>query len=248
VRLSLLDYWGCSGGPIRRLAPGTRIILAALLFSACVVCQPSTVGGLACMAMTVAIWVVLCRPPRQLMASVLLFGAALLLPTFLLTPLLEVPGPVIHRLAIPWALFARGMAAMLITAVAIASMSLGELHDGFRQIGMPAIIAALVAQIIHQTGALVEESLHIGQALSLRCAEHGVRTAWRALFSLPRVWLPRVMLRAERVAAVMELRGYAGQVGSPHRHRFAVRDTASITAAAAWVALAIVSRKWWGAR
>ena len=44
--------------------------------------------------------------------------------------------------------------------------------------------------------------------MAARGATGGGRAARRVLVSLPSIWLPRVVLRAERVGDAMEVRGY----------------------------------------
>ena len=43
----------------------------------------------------------------------------------------------------------------------------------------------------------------------MRGASGRKQAALRVLMSLPRVWLPRIIGRADRIAAAMEMRGYA---------------------------------------
>jgi energy-coupling factor transporter transmembrane protein EcfT len=65
------------------------------------------------------------------------------------------------------------------------------------------------------------------------------------LASLPRVWLPRLIDRAERVAAAMEIRGYVDvDLRLLGRERARVADFAASIAALAIAGLAAVLR--WG--
>jgi energy-coupling factor transporter transmembrane protein EcfT len=79
---------------------------------------------------------------------------------------------------------------------------------------VPRVVAAILLQIVHQTATLFYETRRVAAAMAVRGATGSLGTAWRVLVSLPQVWLPRVIGRAERVAAAMELRGFCD--GEPH--------------------------------
>jgi len=63
-------------------------------------------------------------------------------------------------------------------------------------------------QIVHQAASLFYETKRVASAMAVRGASGGGKAAWQVLWSLPRVWLPRIVDRADRVADAMELRGY----------------------------------------
>ena len=237
---SLVNIWNCASGPVRRLTPAARIVVASLVFVACIVSQPTRLLGLACLMVTTLGWLIICRPPAWLLRSVLWLGFVMLLPIFLLGPFAESKGHFLQGLSVPWTLFARGLVGMLVSVSAMAAMTPGELQEGLRALKVPALVVTLVVQIIHQMGLLIEETRRISAALALRRTSESTAGAWRILRAMPRVWLPRVIHRAERLAMTMELRGYGIDMPCPRIATFHWRDAISITLAVSWLLLVIL--------
>jgi energy-coupling factor transporter transmembrane protein EcfT len=104
---------------------------------------------------------------------------------------------------------------MQIGISSVATLSLVELRQALARLPVPRVAAAVLLQIIHQAATLMAETRRIGAALAVRAAAAGTRSRLRVVSSLPRVWLPRVAARAERVAAAMELRGFRGEAVPP---------------------------------
>ena len=163
-------------------------------------------------------------------------------PLFLLSPFIESNGDILQKLSVPWALFARGLAGMLVSVTAIAALTPGELHEGLRALKFPPVVATLVLQIVHQSGLLIEETRRISTALSLRSGLESTAGAWRILGAMPRVWLPRVINRAERLAMTMELRGYGIDMPSQSAMKSTWRDFVSIALTGCWVSMALYLR------
>jgi energy-coupling factor transporter transmembrane protein EcfT len=210
------DMWGCGRGPVVRLAPQTRILAAALLFAACLAAPAGTVPGILLVAATTLVWAAACGAPRRVLLSFTLLGLAMFLPYFLLVPLLmerASSGPagagLIRGLAAPWDVFLHGLAGMLLAAATVTGLNLSDLRRGLLALPVPGVFAAVLIQIVHQTSELFSETRRVADAVAVRSAAGRSRAALRLLASLPRVWLPRMVGRADRVAAAMELRGYA---------------------------------------
>ena len=105
------------------------------------------------------------------------------------------------------------------------------------------MIALIVLQIVHQTGALLEETARIAAAVAVRTAGVG---GPRLLVSLPRVWLPRLLARAERVGEAMEVRGVSESDLAPARLRPAgLADRMALLVSAALVGVAAALRWGW---
>lgn len=205
------DTWGCGRGPAVHLAPATRLLVGTLLFGACMVAPTSRLPG-AVLAPAIALgWLAACRPPWRFVRAVLGLGLAVLLPYFLLMALLaEGAGPEtpLGMLVSVGDLLLRGGSGLLVSAATLTTLRISELDQALAALPVPAAVSAILVQIVHQTGTLAYETRRVAAAMSVRGASAGGRAAWRVLYSLPRVWLPRVVQRADRVAAAMELRGF----------------------------------------
>jgi len=96
--------------------------------------------------------------------------------------------------------------------VAVASLSITDLRVALLRLPVPGIVSVLLVQIVHQTSVLWDETLRVAAAMGVRGAVGGsvgaLSVRWRVLVSFPQVWLLRVVGRADRVGAAMELRGF----------------------------------------
>lgn len=248
MRTSLHDLWGCGRGPVRHAAPQTRLVAGAAVFAACMVSTGASVAGSLCAGTVGAVWLVLCRPPWRVLRASLVLGLALFLPYFLLLPLLpEAPssdgGSWRHALVVPWTILLRGLCGMLVCAATVTSLTATDLREALLRLPVPSIVSAILLQIVHQTATLFYETRRVASAMAVRGASSGGVAAWRVLFSLPRVWLPRVIVRAERVGAAMELRGYCdGHLRSFHAAAFGLADLGTVGLAVALLGTAITLR------
>ncbi len=230
------DLWGCARGPAVRLAPQTRIAAGAALIAVCLVVPAWTSPGASLIAGVVLAWLAACRPPDRVLHAGALMGLALFLPCFLFTPLIHARPPEpgwswARSLEVTGTLFVRGLSGMLIALATVTTLSATDLREGLIRLPVPRVASVILIQIIHQTMALVAETGHVAGAMAVRGAAGGGRTAWRVLSSLPQVWLPRVLARAEAVAAAMELRGYCDAGGLPSFRRAALRAADGIVLA-----------------
>ncbi len=235
------DLWGCARGPVLRLAPHTRIAAGAGVGAACLVAPATSAAGLGVVAGAVAAWLWACRPPRRVIAYTAAFGLAMFLPYFLLVPLIAAegtaaPGNAWGAFAAPWSVVVRGLACMAASIGTVTALGMSDLREGLLRLPLPSVATLIVLQIIHQSGALLAETQRMAAALALRGASGGGLSAVRVLAALPRVWLPRAIDKAERVAAAMELRGYCEE--TPRSSAGARAGGADAVAAAA-VALAL---------
>jgi energy-coupling factor transporter transmembrane protein EcfT len=144
-------------------------------------------------------------------------------------------------------MFVRGLSGMLVTLGTVTSLSASDLREGLARLSIPRHVSAILLQIIHQAGTLVDETRQVASAMAIRGASGAGRTAWRVLASLPQVWIPRVVIRAEEVAAAMEVRGYGQDtIPSFHGNRLRPRDIIALLLATGLFGAAAVL--WWGAR
>jgi energy-coupling factor transporter transmembrane protein EcfT len=229
MRRTWLDVWGSAAGPVRRLAPQARILTGVGVFAACLVPRPATAAGSLLVAGTVVAWLAACRPPARLIGAASIFSLALFSPVFAIAPL-----------APAWTVLARGVGTVLVSVATITTLDVADLDDGLA--GLPRPVAALVTQIVHQTGTLAGETRRIVQAMAVRGAVGNSRAGANLIGALPRVWLPRIVLRAERVAAVMELRGFGPETAAVRRISMTARDIVCVLVAALWLGLAVALR------
>ena len=250
MRTSWHEVWGCARGPVTGLAPQTRLLAGTTLFAACMIAPASTARGSLVAVVATAAWLFACRPPLKVVRTTAVLGLVLFLPYFLLTPLIPADASIgigswQQALVVPWSVLLRGMSGMLISMAIMASLSPGDLREGLARLPVPGVVSAILLQIVHQTATLFYETRRVASAMAVRGASSRGGTAWRVLSSLPRVWLPRVIVRAERVAVAMELRGYCDEdLRSFRRVKTDLADFVVLTLVASVLALSITLRIW----
>jgi len=246
MRTAWHEIWGCASGPAAKLAPQVRIVAGAGVFAACMIAPTSTLlGGIAAVAVA-SCWLCACWPPLRVVRAILILGLVVLLPYFLLAPFID-PGRGVAThtppLAIVAGLFVRGMTGLLASVATVAVLSASDLREGLVRLPVPSLVSAILLQIVHQTAMLAYETHRVSSAISVRAASAGAGTAWRMLASLPRVWLPRIVCRAERVAAAMEIRGFCeGDLEGREPIRVRLLDGVALALVAAALVLAVAVR------
>ncbi len=246
MRVALHELWGCARGPVSRLAPQTRIVVGASLFVACMIAPVESRVGVAVLAASTIGWLAACRTPLRIAGGSAAWGLALLLPYFALVPLLatdDASSTWEQAVRVPLRIVVRGMACLLVSIATVTTLSASDLREGLLRLPVPATVSAIVLQIVHQTAALGYETRRIAAAMAVRGASGSGLAAFRVLFSLPRVWLPRVLLRAERVACAMDVRGYCEQdLPSFGARGMGARDAVAMAGGVAVLALSVVAR------
>ncbi len=245
MRRSLHDLWGSARGPVRRLAPPTRLVCGALALVAVFAWplgEPCPSAMLGCL---VGAWVLACGMPWRAARLALLLGIVPLLPYLLLAPLIAPEQGWERAVALPAWVLVRGVAATTVSLATVTTLGPSDLHEALVRLPVPALVSAIVLQIVQQSGTLWGETRQVAAAMAVRGASSGGWAALRVLASLPQVWLPRVLVRAERVAAAMELRGYADVRLSFGSARRGVWDAVALGLALAAVALAVGLRLGW---
>ncbi len=244
------EVWGSGRGPLARLAPETRILAGATLLSACLIAPATTLTGFALIVAGVAAWTAACLPPPRLAKGAVFFRLVLFLPYFLLIPILPreaaeaAPGP-LGPLAVPWSILVHGLSGMLVSVWTAAVLAPSDLREGLARLPVPRIVSAIALQIVHQTGALFDEAGRVASAIAVRGASGRAFAAWRILWSLPRVWLPRILGRGERVANAMEVRGFGAESLRPLQAiRLGFGDYLALILSFAFLGLALGGRVW----
>ena len=239
MRTGWHDIWGRAHGPVSRLAPPTRLVAGGLVFLACLVSAPTGAAGTLLLFGLTAAWLGATAPPLRLLLGLVALGLSLFGPYLLLALLLH-EGPAddvgswSRALAAPWSVVAHGLAGMLVSVTTVATLDAVDLREGLLRLPLPRSVTAILLQVVHQSAPLLYETRQIGAAMALRGATRGGRAAWRVLFSLPSVWLPRVVARAERLAASIELRGFHEEDAQATReHPRGAADTLALVLALA---------------
>jgi len=159
----------------------------------------------------VGTWTAFCRPPLRVVRVTVTLGLVLFLPYFALVPLLSGGTHADswrEAVAVPWTILVRGLCGMLVSMATVASLTASDLREAMVRLPIPRTVTAILLQIVHQTATLFYETKRVAKAMAVRGASGRGATGLRILSSLPQVWLPRVVDRAERVSTAMELRGF----------------------------------------
>ena len=211
----IVRVWGQATGPATGLSPQARIGVGALLLATILVVDPACWPGLALWVVVLGGWLLAVRPPTSLRGRLLVFGLLLLGPWFLLVPWIDPPAGVSLPVpgiegawVVPWRIFFRGLGGVLVCAWTAATLTLPDLASGLAALPVPRALSVLLLQIMHRTHTLVEETRGMAQAIRVRGAVSGLRAASAIAAALPRVWMPRIIDRAERVSDAMEVRGF----------------------------------------
>jgi energy-coupling factor transporter transmembrane protein EcfT len=226
-------------------APHVRILVGACLFLSCMIAPTANAIG-ASFALTLSLlWLALCWPHGHVLRPVLLFGLVALLSYVAVTLVIALIAGMLGAalFATTSSLLIGGASTFLVSIATISALSLRDLREGLVRLPVPEVVAAILLQIIHQTATLAYETRRVAAAMAVRGSASGGPVVWRLVSSLPRVWLPRIVRRADRVAAAMELRGYCHLVLGAHegrRHRLS--DLLALALGAATIAVALLLR------
>ena len=211
--------WGTATGPLHRQPPEVVLGCTALVFAALAIAPVATLPGFVFALVLLGFWVASAVPPGRQVLVVLAAGIVLFGPVFLLSPVIAAESlpqtslltlPTSRSLLVTFNVFFKGIAGVLITTTAVASMTESGLYNAIHRMPLPRTLRAVAAVIVVQTGALVRETHSIVRALTLRGATGGWRASRLTAAALPAVWLPRVIRRAERNAMAMEIRDFDG--------------------------------------
>ncbi|MGA9115230.1 MAG: energy-coupling factor transporter transmembrane component T [Bacteroidota bacterium] len=197
--------------PALSMPPESRI-LASLLMAGAIGCAPPTAGGvilcvgLPCIALMVALRTGFDSFPRFLIPGALLavLSGTILMVTGAGTLLFSTVGKAL---------------AGMVTALALnGSAGIGQIQEGLARFPLPSRIRLLAGQMLHQSGLLLDETDRIRRAIALRGGASGFRLTFLLVRTIPAVWLPRLLARADRLGMVMEARGFGAMPRGPWRN------------------------------
>lgn len=189
-------------------------------------------GGVALLFCVLLGWTAVCGIPLRRLCSVICFSFCLFLPLLLLAPITRFQtetGAWSDAFRVPLVIGLRGVSCIVVCAAAMATLELSELGQGLAGLPLPRTLVALIVQIAHQAALLADESVRMAAALRLRgVSSSGLAIRLRCLFALPVLWLMRLLMRAERVGAAMEVRGFDGPLYQKHAAGLSVPDLSAM--------------------
>lgn len=228
------DWFGRGRGALKIPAPATRLLAWLLVTVACLLLRPSIWYELLTAAGLLIVWLVLTRPPRSGVLKLSALGLIFFVPFFILLPftgrseqLIDLWGVITVRSdawVAPFNVLVRGIFCLLLGYGLISSVDKSELQQALVRFPLPRVLVMMVHQILHWLGPLAEETASIGRAVALRGGTRGVLTGLRLTRALPVAWLPRVLSRADRVSAAMQVRDYRGELLDPGPWRLKAAD------------------------
>jgi energy-coupling factor transporter transmembrane protein EcfT len=229
----------------RGVQPESRIILAFLFLLAVQVSAPERLAGLLFVCALLLLEHLLWRASKRTWRQFSLFSLAMFAPSLLLTPWIatDVSAPLMTqlgldaRLGVGWSILVKGWASVMVCAVSAASLDRIEAQAGLARLPLPRMSRAILVQILHQSAGMAEETQRIAAAFRLRTGRASWLQKLGALASLPMVWLPRVIQRAERLTQVMELRDFDASMRPMGEQRRGWRDALCLGMGVVLVAL-----------
>ncbi len=233
---------GASKGMVSRLAPRTRILAGVLVFLACLALDAGTGAGLAALAVTTLTWLVAARAPARLVGKVLLFGMVMLGPVLVLTPFVDAPSGTPGGLAVTFAVFAKGMATLVVATVTASTLTLAQAHEGLATLPLPRLVTAIVLQIFFQAGLLGRETTRMARAMILRRSGGGTWQGIAVLAGVSTVWITRLIVKVERIAKAMEVRGFDGMERLHPTSAAGTADAVALALTGAWLVAVIAAR------
>lgn len=241
--------WGLGRGALRHLAPESRLIFGAGAVVTCLVTDPLTWNGVGLLVGTLLLVSLLAFAPARVLGKSLALGLVMLGPVFVLSPFSTAEMPdssiaVLAPVAAPFRVFVRGVCVLIVTGQIVSSLTRSDLREALARLPVPTTLSAVVQQVLLQADLQVKEVERIGLAMRARGATRGTRNRLRVAFGMPKVWLGRLLFRAQRNARAMEARGYAGQPLAFHTYRWRAWDLVSLVGAIAWCVVALWLR--WG--
>lgn len=235
--ITFVESWGGGDGAARRLSPHVRLLCGVLIFFGATL-TPARLSALAFGIATVAGWICYCGLPRRRLRGALTLAVSLLLPLAVLTWAMAYLAGDKDAWRIPALIALRGTLGIVVVAATMATLDLAELRDALAALPLPQAVRALIVQVVQQTALLTDETRRLGAALRVRgVVSARFATRVRGLSALPVVWLMRLAVRAERVGAAMELRGFDGG-GGAQRVAVTRADRAALCLALLLLALA----------
>jgi len=211
----------------RGVHPLAASLSGCALIASCLISPAALAQGQLLLFVDVCAAVVINRPAVKVLLGLGLFALVIYMPM---------------RLLLPTHAVLQGATITMVAALTLGLMGYPALHEAVLGLPMPHVLKLLLLQILHQASVLLRETSKIRQAMVVRGAVPRGRSGWQLLRALPRVWIPRVIFKADRVAHALELRGYGTWRPQPERHAWAALDRVYVLAGVLLCIAAIVLR------
>jgi cobalt/nickel transport system permease protein len=238
----LMNFFGNASGLFARISPPARLLTGLVTGVCCVIIPgPSLTGLLSIAAILIlfltATGIPLVRLKRFVILAFIMYAPILLMA---LGITIRTPG---HSAGTTWMVLAvKGAATLLVTGGTLSSLTLSEFGGSLRALQVPRSMSIIATHILQQTSVMISESVRTRQAILLRGDTSRFGTTFLLLRHLPATWLPRLLVRSQRVAAAMEVRGYEGIHMSDGIAAWRYTDLAALSAATFIVILSIAIR------
>gem|GEM_PF-3180700 len=195
---------GSGKGLARLLAPQVRIYVAAMAFACCLLSPSDTLAGMALILAVATLWTFACLPPVGLVTAWAVIGLIAFGPYLLLTPFIPDRA---DRVTVTASIILRGTTCTIVGLSTISCLDMMEWLRGLASTCLPQLAVRIITQVMQQSCRLWEQTRRVALAIVVRTGTAGWSKTWSLAKNLPVAWFPRVVWSAERVAAVMEVRG-----------------------------------------
>ena len=165
------------------------------------------------MLIVTTLWLLACLPGWKWLFTRIAVGLSFFGFFFLFTPWVNTAPPSYDILLPPalnvtFSIFAKGLCGTLLVLATVSNTTLQEFNATLVRLPLPRLVTLILIQVVHQTGVLARESVSMAHAMLVRGAKGGFVNSIRLAMALPKVWLPRILARSERVGMAMEIRSY----------------------------------------
>lgn len=233
------DQYAHLGGPVQRLHPCPKIVLAVLTILLVVLTPPTNTARFAGVGMLLALTLAVSGVPAGFVLRRSLVVLPFVLAVALGAPFLE-PGagghvPLGAGLEVPrvgllvvWNVLVKSWLSAVTMLLIVFTTPFPALLDGARSLGVPLIMAQVLAFMYRYLFIIQDELMRLVRARTSRSIGNEgflwhARTAGGLLGSL----FIRSYERGERVYLAMAARGYAGELPMLERQDLASRDVAA---------------------
>lgn len=203
----LFESVGSAQGCARKLAPQVRLLAGIASGICAIMLSFARPLGVAVAVLSVGILGFAARPPMRILKGYVLLAAALYLPLLLVAGGLSLYTPSPDLLAVT-DVSARAVLVLLAGVLTMTVLPVQDLGCALTVLRVPRLLRDLTGMILIQTGIMLSETQMTIQAFAVRGARSGLASAFAVIKGFPRVWLPRVLARSDRVINAMLQRRY----------------------------------------
>jgi hypothetical protein len=207
--------------------PLSGLLTGLALTAACLVLPSGVFLGRIALGAVLLMTFVLYLPPPKAVLQLVALAAVIYAPMLVF---------------LPGATVLQGVITTMVAVLSIGMLGYPALHDAVAHLALPRLVKLLLLQILHQTSVLSRETAKIRQAMVVRGAVPRGFSGLQFLHALPRVWIPRVIFKSNRVAHALELRGYGMPVPGPRPHNMHKVDYIGVLTGAVTLGVGVAMR------